>query len=306
MKIAIVGVGGVGGVFGAALAEAGNDVHLIARGPHLQALRTEGLRINGARDIHLKAVNATDTPADIGPCDVVLLTVKLWAVQEVAATLAPLLHDETAIVTLQNGVEAHDMLAEIVDRKHVMGGVAEVSAAIEGPGTVQVKSPYARFRFGELDGGESARGRALLAACAGADLETDCTADIQTALWDKFMLLVPASGMTSLTRSTFGAVRGDPEARALLEECVQEVIAIAKAKGIAVAADSFARTLSFIETMPDQGRASMAIDLDRGNRLELPWLSGAVVRFGRELDIPTPVNSFINVALKHHQDGRSA
>lgn len=305
MKIAIVGVGGVGGVFGAALAEAGNDVHLIARGPHLEALRTDGLRITGAREIHVKPVNATDTPADIGPCDVVLLTVKLWSLQEVAATLAPLLHEDTAIVTLQNGVEAPDMLSEIVDKKHVMGGVAEVSAAIEGPGVVGLHSPYARLRFGELDGSDSPRGQALEAACTDAGVEAELSSDIQTALWRKFMLLVPMSGFTSVTRSTFGAVCGDPDTRALIEECLREIMAIAQAKGIAVSADDVGRIMSFLGNMPPQGRASMAIDLDRGNRLELPWLSGAVVRFGREMGIPTPVNSFINTALKFHQDGRA-
>ena len=301
-----MGAGGVGCGFGVALADAGYDVCFIARGPHLTAMKKNGLRIVGTRDFHLNPVNATDVPSSIGPVDFIFLTVKLWAVRETAEALLPLLHQDTAVVPLQNGVDAESMVAEVLGAKHVMGGVAEISAAIEEPGVVRLISAYTRLRFGELDGRESARGLALKSACISANLEVDLSPDIERALWEKFMLLVPISGLTCVTRSTFGAIRQDPDTRDLIEDCLREVIAVAKAKGVSVDDDSFDRTMSLVDATPPQSRASMAVDLELGNRLELPWLSGAVVRLGCELGVPTPVNSFINAALKFHQEGKSA
>jgi 2-dehydropantoate 2-reductase len=302
----VFGVGGVGGGFGAPLADAGYDVSFIARGPHLAAMQQNGLRIVGQREIHLNSVNATDNVGSVGAVDFVLLTVKLWAVRDAAATLSPLLHRDTVVVTLQNGVDAASMVADVVGATHVMGGVAEISAAIEEPGVIRVNSPYTRIRFGELSGEKSARGEAFEAACSAAGIETKLSTEIEKDLWEKFMLLVPISGLTSVTRSTFGAICQDLDTRALIEDCLREVIAVAKAKGVAVDADSFEKTMSLVDATPPQGRASMAVDLELGNRLELPWLSGAVVRMGREVGVPTPVNSFINAALKFHQDGRTA
>ena len=306
MKIAVFGVGGVGSGFGAPLAEAGYDVSFIARGPHLAAMQQDGLRIVGQREIHVNPVNATDSVDSIGPVDFVLLTVKLWAVRDAAEKLSPLLHDDTAVVTLQNGVEAASMVADVVGADHVMGGVAEISAAIEEPGVIRLNSPYTRIRFGELDGSISERGEALEAACVAAGIETKFSTDIEKDLWEKFMLLVPISGLTSVTRSTFGAVCQDSDTRSLIEDCLREVVAVARAKGVAVDTDSFDKTMSLVDAAPPQGRASMAVDLELGNRLELPWLSGAVERMGRELGVPTPVNSFLYAALKLHQNGRSS
>jgi len=305
VRIAVLGVGGVGGGFGAPLADSGYDVSFIARGPHLAAMQQNGLRIVGERETHLNPVNATDSVDSVGAVDFVLLTVKLWAVRDAAATLSPLLHSDTAVVTLQNGVDAASMVADVVGATHVMGGVAEISAAIEKPGVIRLNSPYTRIRFGELSGSVSARGQAFEAACSAAGIETKLSTEIEKDLWEKFILLVPISGLTSVTRATFGAICQDPETRALIEDCLREVIAVAKAKGVAVDADSFEKTMTLVDATPPQGRASMAVDLELGNRLELPWLSGAVVRMGREVGVPTPVNSFINAALKFRQDGRS-
>jgi 2-dehydropantoate 2-reductase len=305
VKIAVIGVGGVGGGFGAPLAEAGYDVSFIARGPHLAAMQQNGLRIVGQREVHVDPVIAAENVDFADPVDFVLLTVKLWAVREAAEMISPLLHDDTAVVTLQNGVEAARIVADVVGAVHVMGGVAEISAAIEEPGVIRLNSPYTRIRFGELDGRMSGRGEALEAACVAAGIETKFSTDIEKDLWEKFMLLVPISGLTSVTRSTFGTVCQDSDSRALIEDCLREVIAVARAKGVAVDPDSFEKTMSLVDATPPQGRASMAVDLELGNRLELPWLSGAVVRMGSEAGVPTPVNSFLYTALKFHQDGRS-
>ncbi len=305
MRIAIMGAGGIGAVFGAVLAAAGNDVTFIARGAHLAAMQKSGLSIVGHREIQITPLKATDKPSTIDAVDIVLLTVKLWDVRASAESLLPLLHDDTAVVTLQNGVDAARMVSEVLGAKHVIGGVAEISAAIEEPGVVRLNSAYARLRFGELDGRRSARASALETVCIDAGLQAELLSDVEKALWQKFMLLVPVSGLTSVTRSSFGAICADPDTRALLKDCLREVIAVATAKDVAVDADAFEKTMAFIDGMPAEARASMAIDLDLGNRLELPWLSGAVVELGRKLGIATPANGFIHAALKLHQNGRS-
>ena len=303
MKIAVLGVGGVGGPIGAALAVAGHDVTLIARGAHLDAIRRDGLRIQGARDVHAHPVRATDTPASVGPVDAVLLAVKAWAVEEAGALVRPMLRDGAAVIALQNGVEAEDRLAGVIGAEHVMGGIAEISAAIHAPGVIRQVSDYLRVRFGEIDGSDSARGRALDAAFRAAGIESEFTATIEQTIWNKFLMLAAVSGLTGATRGTFGEVRSDPETRALLRAAVEEAAAVGMAKGVTLAADCVDKTMAWIDTIPAEGRASMAVDLERGNRLELPWLSGAVVRLGRDLGVATPVHGFICAVLKFHQDG---
>jgi 2-dehydropantoate 2-reductase len=303
MKIAVLGVGGVGGPIGAALAAAGQDVTLIARGAHLDAIRQNGLRIEGAQELHAHPVRATDTPASVGPVDAVLLAVKAWAVEEAGALILPLLQDGTAVIALQNGVEAEERLARVIGAQHVMGGIAEISAAIHAPGVIRQVSGYTRIRFGEMDGSDSPRGKALDAMFRAAGVESEFTGTIEQTIWNKFLMLASVSGLTSVTRGTFGAVRSDPETRGLLRAAVEEVAAVGVAKGVALATDCVERTMAWIDTLPAEGRASMAVDLERGNRLELPWLSGAVVRLGRDHGVPTPVHGFICAALKFHQDG---
>ncbi len=303
MRIVVLGVGGVGGPIGAALAVAGHDVTLIARGAHLDAIRRNGLRIEGAKDLLAHPVRATDTPASVGPVDAVLLAVKAWAVEEAGALIRPLLQDGTAVIALQNDVEAEDRLAQVIGAKHVMGGIAEISAAIHAPGVIRQVSDYARIRFGEMNGSDSPRGRALDAAFRSAGVESEFTQTIEQTIWTKFLMLASVSGLTSVSRGTFGAVRSDPETRSLLRAAVEEVAAVGMAKGVALPADGVERTMAWIDTLPAKGRASMAVDLERGNRLELPWLSGAVVRLGHEFGVPTPVHGFICAVLKFHQDG---
>ncbi|MDH3701840.1 MAG: 2-dehydropantoate 2-reductase [Alphaproteobacteria bacterium] len=303
MKIAVLGVGGVGGPIGAALAVAGHDVTLIARGAHLDAIRKDGLRIDGAKDVHAHPVRATDTPASVGPVDAVLLAVKAWAVEEAGALILPMLRDGTAVIALQNGVEAEDRLGRLIGPEHVMGGIAEIAAAIHAPSVIRQVSDYTRIRFGEMDGSDSPRGRALDDAFRATGIESEFTRTIERTIWTKFLMLAAVSGLTSATRGTFGAVRSDPDTRALLCAAVAEVAAVGVAKGVALDDDCVDRTMAWIDTLPAQGRASMATDLDRGNRLELPWLSGAVVRLGGDLGVPTPVHGFICAVLKFHQDG---
>lgn len=304
MRIAIMGVGGVGGPFGAALANAGHDVTFVARGEHLRAIQQDGLQVVGTRTIGLDPGRATDQPASVAPVDVVLFTVKLWDVEDAGAAIRPMLKAGTAVIALQNGVEAEERLAQVIGPEHAMGGVAEISAYIEAPGRIRLLSDYVRLRFGELDGDITRRGEAFLDACTGAGIEAYFMEDIEKALWEKFTMLAPVSGLTSVTRGTFGEIRSDPDVRQILIAAIDEAIAVGKAKGVNLDPDNRESTLSLVDALPAGGRASMAVDLEAGNRLELPWLSGAVARLGGNLGVPTPVHRFIYAALKFHQDGR--
>ena len=303
-RFAIMGSGGVGGYFGGRLAQAGFDVSFIARGAHLAAIRSEGLRINSSLgDAHIQPARATDNPADIGPVDYVLFATKLWDTSSAGEACRPLIGPETAVISLQNGVDAEDQLARILGAAHVMGGVSAISAVISAPGVIAHASDFATIFFGERDGSSSARGERLLAALTGAGIDAKMPPDIGKAIWLKFIFLVGLSALTSLTRAAIGRVREDADCRALLSQVLAESAAVARARGIALDEDTAEERLAMIDGLPHTMTSSMAGDLARGNRLELDWLSGAVVRMGREHGIATPANGFIYTALKLNAAG---
>ena len=307
MRIAVIGAGGVGGAFGAALAKAGSDVTFVARGAHLAAMRARGLQVLGARgDVHLSPVQATDDPAGIGPVDVVLFCVKLWDVESAGAAIRPLVRPGTAVIPLQNGVDASERLIPILGKDAVMGGVAQISATIAEPGVIKQIGTFMRLVFGELDGRPSARGAAFQALCQSAGFDATNSNEILTALWEKFVLLASNSSVVSLTRLPFGKLRDDPEVFALFEKGVAEVAAVGRARGVALPADLEARTLKTTCNLPPEMMPSMAVDLLRGNRLELPWLAGKVVALGRELGVPTPAYDIMYAALKPYANGKPA
>ena len=298
-RFAIMGSGGVGGYFGGRLAQAGFDVSFIARGAHLAAMRERGLRLDSPfGDARIEPVRATDDPAEIGPVDYVLFATKLWDTESAGQACRPLIGPETAVISLQNGVDAEDRLGRILGADHVMGGVAAISAAIGAPGVIDHLGNFAKINFGELDGARTVRAERLLAALDEAGIDAVIADDIGKTIWNKFIFLVGLSALTSVTGKTIGPVRDDPDCRALLVRVLAENVAVARAKGIALDADSEAEGLAFLDNLPAAMTSSMAGDLARGNRLELDWLSGAVVRMGRELGVDTPANDFINTALK--------
>jgi 2-dehydropantoate 2-reductase len=303
MRFAVIGVGGVGGPFGAALAEAGYDVTFIARGDHLAAMQANGLRVEGEHARHVKSVQATDDPASVGPVDVVLYAVKLGAVESAATLLPSLIGPDTAVLSLQNGVDAEERLEKVIGPGHVMGGVAEIFAAIETPGVIRQVSPFARIRFGELDGSESARAVALREAFEKAGIECELSTQIERTVWMKFLGLATMSGMTSVTRVTVGELREEPETLTMIRAGIAEVVAVGRAKGVDLSEQDVDDVVDRVGMMPGGGRASMAVDLERGNPLELPWLSGLVVSMGRQYGVPTPVHSFINGVLKFYENG---
>ena len=304
MKIAVIGAGGVGGPFGSALARGGHDVTFVARGAHLEAMRRDGLRIEGVRgSFHLKPAKATDDPAEIGPVDYVFFAPKLWDVEATGEAIRPLIGPQTAVIPIQNGIDAPDRLVPILGAEHVMGGVALIGGAIEKPGLVRQVGMHQKVIFGELDGSRSERGERFRAACEAAGVEAEFTTDIRRALWEKMVFLVALSDVTAITRQPLGVCRADPDLRALLLDAARETAAVARASGVAIPEDYPEKRLAFMDTQPPETMASMATDLIRGNRLELPWLAGKVVALGKELGVPTPVNRVVYAALKPYVNG---
>jgi 2-dehydropantoate 2-reductase len=304
MKIAVMATGGVGGYFGARLAAAGEEVHFIARGAHLAAMREGGLQIESANgDLQLRPVKATDDPTRIGPVDIVIFAVKLWDTETAGAACKPLIGKDTAVISFLNGVDSEERLIPILGKKHVMGGVAYIGSTIAAPGVIKHTGTMARLLFGELDGKPSARGEGFLAACQKAGIAAMLSTDIVRDLWAKFAMLASFSGVTALTRRAVGPIRAEPAVLQLLLDAIAEVVAVAKAKGIDLGADFLDKQRAGIAAMPAEMKASMLVDLERGNRLELDWLSGAVVRLGEAAGVPTPVHRFIHTALKLQAGG---
>lgn len=303
MRIVIIGAGGVGGYFGARLIAAGEDVTFVARGAHLAALQSTGLRVESPKgDLHLQKVKATGDVHAIGQADVVLLTVKMYDLESAAETLTPLVGPDTVVVTLQNGVEAVDIVSTQVGREHVAGGVAYVAAVIAEPGLIRHTSLEALI-FGELDGRRSNRLVALETACQRAGVSARASDDIEVDLWSKFSRLSVFSGMTAVTRSPIGVLRSDPELLDMLASACEETALVARARGISLPETLMYDIRQMVEDLPFHAKASMLEDLERGRRLELPWLSGAVVRLGREVGVPTPIHAFIATVLKPHVNG---
>ncbi len=307
MRIAIVGAGGIGAIFGAALARSGAEVAFVARGAHLAAMRENGLRIDGDRgETLIRPAWATGDIAAIGPVDYVLLCVKLWDVETAGAQLRPIVGADTAVIPLQNGVDAADRLIAILGRAPVMGGTAFVTGSIVAPGVVRQTGTYQAMTFGELDRRPSRRGERLRDQCEAAGFDGVLSPDVMVPVWEKFLVLIPLANVNALTRQPLGRYRADPDTWALVEASAREAEAVGRAEGVNLPPDAVEHALATIRSMPDYHMSSMGNDLVRGNRLELPWLAKKVVQLGRRHGIPTPVNEFVYAALKLYADGAPA
>jgi 2-dehydropantoate 2-reductase len=303
MRIAIVGSGGVGGYFGGRLAAAGVDVTFVARGAHLEALRSHGLRIDSPKgNVHLPHVKAAANPSEVGCADIVFFAVKLYDTESALTMLPPLVGPDTVVIPLQNGVDSVAMLTRSVGAAHTAGGTCYVSAVIAEPGVIR-HTAMDHLIFGELDGSRSARLEWLLAACRPAGFQATLSTDITVDIWTKFVRLSVFSGMTAVTRSPLGVVCRDPQLFAMLKDAVREAMTVAHAKGIAVPASSVDDVAVAYSALPPQTKSSMLEDLERGRRLELPWLSGAIFRIAREVGVDTPTHRFINAVLNPHVNG---
>jgi 2-dehydropantoate 2-reductase len=307
MRIAVVGAGGVGGGFGVALAKAGADVTFIARGAHLAAMKSHGLKIQGGRgESHLVPTQATDDPASIGTVDIVLFCVKLWDVESAGQHIKPLVGAHTAVIPLQNGIDAAERLIPILGSNAVMGGVAQISASITAPGLIQQVGTFMRMIFGEFDGARSKRAEDLLALCEKAGFDATLSDQIQTELWMKFILLASNASITAATRQPIGRLRDDPDIRPMMTAAFQEVIDVGRANGVTLPGDALEKVLAFIDHAPPAMKASMALDLERGNRLELPWLGGKVVALGHKFGVATPTHATMYALLKPYIMGTPA
>lgn len=307
MRIAVIGAGGIGAIYGAALAKSGQDVVFAARGAHVAAMRRTGLKIEGDRgETHIMPAQATDDIAGIGIVDYVLFSVKLWDVESAGAQIRPIVGPRTAVIPLQNGVDAAERLAAILGPEPVMGGTAFVTGSIVAPGVVRQTGTYQQMTFGELDGRISERGERLRDLCAAAGFEGVLSPDIRVPIWEKFTMLVPASSLNALTRQPLGKWRADPDLLSLSEAILRETVAVGLAEGVNLAADSVEKAVAATAAMPDYHMTSMGNDLLRGNRLELPWFAGKVVELGRKHGVPTPSSGFIYTALKLYADGPPA
>jgi 2-dehydropantoate 2-reductase len=304
MRIAIVGTGGVGAGYGAALAKAGADVTFIARGAHLAAMKRDGLKVQSPRgDIHLVPTQATDNASEIGKVDFVLFCVKLWDVESAGESIKPLIGPDTAVIPLQNGVDAAERLIPILGPNAVMGGVAQISAKIIEPGVIQQVGTFMRMVFGELDGRSSPRGEKFLALCMKAGFEAKLSEEILTELWMKFILLAANASAVAQARQPIGVLR-DPDIRPVMLSAYREVMEVGRAYGVALPDNAVETISGYSDTLPAHQKPSMALDLERGNRLELPWLGGKVVELGKKLGVPTPTHSLMYAMLKPYVMGK--
>jgi 2-dehydropantoate 2-reductase len=304
MRIAVMGTGGVGGYFGAKLALGGNDVTFVARGRHLEAIRRNGLRVESdSTPMHVREARATDDPASIGPVDAVMFCVKLWDVEAAAESIRPLLGNHGVAIPFQNGIDSPGVLSRVLGADHVIGGIAYIAASIASPGVVRHVGTMARLRVGAFDGVRSDATGAFVETATAAGVEIALAPDIRRGLWEKFVFLSALSGATCLTRQPLGVIRADCQMRATFEAIMRETWRVGRAKGVALAEDFVDKQLAFADTLPHEMRASMLHDLNAGNRLEAPWLCGAVVRLGHEAGVPTPVNATVYAALLPYVNG---
>jgi len=305
MRIATMAAGAVGGYFGARMAAAGHDVFFIARGAHRDAMLKTGLKIESVHgDVHLPKPNVTDDPAKVGPVDVVLFAVKLWDTEKAAEQTRPLLGPDTRVITLQNGVDSYERIAPIVGAERAIPGVTYVVSVIERPGAIKQASKFQSITCGTIDGRPDARLAAFVDAAKAANIPITLSDNIERDRWHKFIFLSGTSGVTAVTRNPMGPILADPDTRTLFRNIMLETDAVGRAKGVAIDDGYVDERMAFADAnVPATMKASMANDLDRGNRLELDWLAGEVCRLGRELKVPTPVNDTIYAALKLHRMG---
>ncbi len=299
MKYAVFGVGGVGGYFGGRLAQAGKDVTFIARGAHLNAIREKGLEVTSvAGDFTVTPAQATDRPADVGPVDVVILGVKAWQLQEAAVAVQPMVGPDTAVLPLENGVEAADILSGVLGENHVLGGLCAIVSMIEEPGKIRHAGIDPVIRFGELENTKSDRVSRMekdFQDCRGVTVEVPD--DIQRALWQKFVFISAWSSVGSVTRASIGAIRSIPESRELLLTALAEAVEVGRAAGISLPPDIVESTTKFYDSVDPGSTASMQRDVAADKPSELEAQTGAVIRLGEKYGVATPTSRFIYRAL---------
>lgn len=298
MRVAVFGAGGVGGYLGARLADAGTaEVHLIARGEHLAALRSNGLELRSVDGGCQVTAPATDDPAEIGPVDVVVLTVKSTDTRAAADELYPLLGADTAVISFQNGVDNEAWIAERIGDRHVLGGAAYIFSTIAEPGVVDHTGGPSRFVFGEFGGERTERAEAFLRDCTDAGIDAELSDDIRAVKWRKFTLMCAVGGMTAASRLPLGALREDDTAWRMFARIAEEVCDVAAAEEVGLPDDTAERTVGLAEGLGQDSYSSLYHDLTHGKPIELEALNGAVVRRGHDHGIDVPMNEAVQALL---------
>jgi len=308
MKIAIMGSGGIGGYFGGRLAAAGQDVTFIARGEHLKAIQVNGLKIESEHhgDALINPAQATDDPSSVGPVDFIIFGVKLWATAAAAEAIKPMIGPDTKVVSFQNGVEFNDTIGNIIGKGHMVGGIAQCSTTIAGPGVIKQLASMQRIVMGELAGGTSDSIDTFVEALKAVNVVAESSENIQKEIWLKFIFLASLAATTTLTRQGIGAIREDEHMQPFLMDCMREIVAVGRAKGIDLDEDQPEKTFGFIKTLPEAMVASTLHDLNKGIKIEMPWLSGAVYSLGKEVGVDTPVHRTVFAGLKSFSADRVA
>jgi 2-dehydropantoate 2-reductase len=305
MRIGVMAAGAVGGYFGGRMAAAGHDVAFIARGAHRDAIRRDGLKIESTHgDLHVKEVNVTDDSKQVGPVDVVLFAVKLWDTETAGEQTRPLVGSNTRVITLQNGVDSVERLVPIVGDDAAIGGATYIVATIARPGVVRHTGAMAKVRCGRLDRRPDAVLASYVEQIKAANIDITLADDMLLDIWKKFVLLSGTSGITASTRQPIGVIRDDEDMRAFFYKLMHETIAVGRAAGVAFPPDFPAELARSVAAFPPTMKASMANDLDAGNRLELDWLAGKVVALGRKYGISTPGHEAVYAILKPYRMGR--
>jgi 2-dehydropantoate 2-reductase len=298
LKIAVVGIGGVGGYFGGKLAQAGVDTVFVARGATLDALRTRGLRVDSINgDFSVDQVNATDDPSKVGPVDAILFCTKAWQIPEAAQKAKPMAGKNTVAVPLENGMEAPDQLAAAFGREHVLGGLCGIVSFIVAPGHIRHAGIDPFVMFGELDNSRTERVERLRETFNGAGIKADIPDDIHRSMWSKFLFIAPMSAIGALTRTPIGVWRSIQETREIAVRALREMTAVAAARGASLPNDAVDRTLERYDAMTPESTSSLQRDIMEGKPSELDAQTGAIVRMARAAGVATPTCDMLNALL---------
>lgn len=303
MRIAVFGTGGVGGYFGGRLAEAGEDVIFIARGDHLRAIKEKGLKVDSRNgDFVIYPAAATDTVSDVGVVDLVLVGVKAWQVPEAARAMKPLVGANTTVLPLQNGVDAASQLVDTLGPESVIGGLCRIVSFVVEPGHIRHAGAMPSVIIGELDNRQSQRIATIEELFKRAGVEITIAKDIQVALWTKFLFIASFSGIGAIANAPAGILRTDPQWRTQMLQAMQEIYALAHARGINLPPDSVDKVMAFVDALQDDATSSMQRDIAAGKPSELDAQNGAVVRMAHEAGIEVPTHALIYHTLRPLED----
>ena len=308
LRFVIYGAGGVGGLFGALLARNGIDTAFIARGEHLEVIRRQGLTVSSPKgEMLVRPRAATADPAEVGQADVILLCVKAEQVIDAAEHIAPMIHAGSVVIPLQNGVEAADQARRVLGDNAVFTALCGMMSWVSAPGHIRTLGNASFIKFGEIDNRRSERAVRLQGIFKDAGIEAEIPADIDVALWEKFLFIASLGGVGAVCGEPFGLLRDNPESRRMLELAMMEIFELGRARGVPLDPDVVSRTLSFVDELPSEATASMQRDIAAGRPSELDAWSGAVVRLGRASGVATPVHEHMYEALlPDEQNARKA